>query len=108
MSNEADLLRMLEPAVRPGGLPGPVQRHRVPFESRSFESLLEEAQKVSDDDPPDNQAGNTPTAMVASSHPDHAGLMRQLSHVGRIENGSLLGLIDVSQTVTPSRPNQAS
>ncbi len=38
-----DLLRLLEPAVRPGGLPARTDPGRPPLEARSFESLLDEA-----------------------------------------------------------------
>jgi hypothetical protein len=38
-----DLLRLLEPAVRPAGLPARADPGRPALEARSFESLLDEA-----------------------------------------------------------------
>jgi hypothetical protein len=75
MANEIELLRRLEPAVRPGNLPAPHREAAQPFESRSFESILDEARAMSDDDiEQDNVAKPT------------GGL---LSGLDRIENASL-------------------
>ena len=45
MGTGVDLLKLLEPVVRPGGLPGPkgAGAGSGPIETRSFESLLSEA-----------------------------------------------------------------
>lgn len=89
---------MLEPAVRPGGVPGPVAApHRVPIESRSFESLLEEAQNMNHSTSPGHASATAETGSVASAP---IGLMGQLSHVGRIENRSLRSLMGVGQETT--------
>lgn len=50
MVDAARLLAMLEPTVRPAGVPGPAGSRgtdsKLPIEQRSFESLLEEARKT--------------------------------------------------------------
>ncbi len=43
MSQEIDMLRMLEPAVRPAGAPAPTVRPTAPLEQRDFDQLLQEA-----------------------------------------------------------------
>ncbi len=43
MSNSGDLLRLLMPAVKPVSTEGETRPIREPIESRTFESLLEEA-----------------------------------------------------------------
>lgn len=43
MGNELDLLKRLEPAVRPAGAPAPSIQGKKPLEQRSFDELLEEA-----------------------------------------------------------------
>jgi hypothetical protein len=50
LANEVDLLRRLEPAVRPGNLPAPMREAAQPFEARSFESILNEARAMNVDD----------------------------------------------------------
>ena len=82
---------MLEPAVRPGGLPGPKQQPHVPIESRDFESLLDEARSMKIDP----QQAQDATMDSADSHVAAAreGLMGQLSSVDRIENSSLRHLL---------------
>lgn len=45
MSHEADLMRMLEPTVRPAGSPAPHQTPQKPIESQDFQSLLQEQNK---------------------------------------------------------------
>lgn len=88
MGNQVDLLRLLEPAARPAGLPAPSAPgpRNLPIESRSFDSLLTEAQKL-----PDESA--TPAAETTKIAKPTGGLLQGLSRVDRIENGSLLGLI---------------
>ncbi len=96
MGNESELLRMLEPAVRPTGLPGPAKQPKAPFESRSFESLLDEAKQMNASE---NQA--TPATadqdQIADGTPAQksarAGLIAPLTQLDRIENSTLRGLI---------------
>lgn len=107
MSNSLDLLRMLEPAVRPGGAGAPAGApQRVPFEEQSFESLLQEMQGVS------GERGTTPgmagTAGIRgadeslSAEPDETtggagtprvNLLSPLSDLDAISNASLRDLI---------------
>lgn len=44
MTNASDLLRMLEPSVRPAGMPGPAAQPTAPVERQSFEEMLRSAQ----------------------------------------------------------------
>jgi len=78
-----DLLRMLEPAVRPGNVPASQAQVRQPIEGRSFESLLDEAQQMDGSEPADTNAGEK------ASPPKGAGPLGGLSQVDRIENASL-------------------
>ena len=103
MGNEAELLRMLEPAVRPGGLPGPLQKPSVPIESRSFESLLDEARQDSKASQPGRE---TPADQPASADAKQNGMISQLAQVEKIENSSLRGLIEGnSASVSNQTPN---
>ena len=96
MSNEADLLRMLEPAVRPGGLPAPAPQQRAPIESRDFESLLDEARSMNaDTHQVQEDRGLAPSAgHVGQSDSDRGGLMGRLAAVDQIENSSLRQLLN--------------
>ncbi len=93
MAGGAELLRLLEPAVRPGGLQGPSRTPVAPLESRSFDSLLAEAAKdggaSSGTNGPDGLADNEtkPHAASAASH------LASLSGVDRIENAGVLEAI---------------
>lgn len=95
MADEAFLLRMLEPAVRPGGVPGPSQIRREPIESRSFEALLGEATA----DEAGAEQAQPPESDDVESGPPRAnpgvrgGLMDQLAQVDRIQNSALRGII---------------
>ena len=81
MGQESDLLRMLEPLVRPGAghLPGP-KAAREPFETRSFDSLLAEARG------PDEGSGSAAKTL-------ESGALEALARVDRIENASLRVLV---------------
>lgn len=83
MGIESQLLRMLEPAVRPDGLGSPTRQPQVPIEARDFDALLAEAQKITED-------ALSPDETQAASKMD---AMRMLGDVSRIENESLLRLI---------------
>jgi hypothetical protein len=45
-SPSANLLRLLEPAVRPAGAPGPAARPTGPVESATFDQLLRDAARL--------------------------------------------------------------
>ncbi len=100
MTIERDLLRMLEPAVRPVGLPGPAVQPREPLESRSFESLLEEARATGSGDTAGAGTAGEVTQEAEGSQgvaeprrPAPAGWVGRLGSLDRIENGSLRRLI---------------
>jgi len=72
------LLAMLEPTVRPAGLPGPAMLRRneqaLPLEQRSFESLLQEAKASSG-----AAAGQAQTSGAADP-------LASLKQLGAVEN----------------------
>ncbi|MFA9478653.1 hypothetical protein ACERK3_10130 [Phycisphaerales bacterium AB-hyl4] len=90
MVDSSQLLRMLEPTVRP--VPTPEGRAassgNVPIEQRSFESLLAEATS--------GEAGDIDEAGAATDAPagGSANLLGPLSQVGAIENASLRALVE--------------
>ncbi|MEM8781667.1 MAG: hypothetical protein AAGE65_02330 [Planctomycetota bacterium] len=92
MSTSDELLRLLDPAVRPVGVSSPSRRASapVPFERQNFDELLEafgQAQPSS--------AEATPTADVGTAvatNPAHPHASATLD-VSRIENASLLAMI---------------
>ena len=83
MSNAIELLRMLEPAVRPGGIPGPARTGSEPIESRSFDSLLEEAKA----------AATSGESLEKANTPPTADPLKSLAGVDLIDNAALLRLI---------------
>ncbi len=89
MGNEAELLRMLEPAVRPAGLPATPKRAQQPFESRDFDWFLDEAHKLNA-----AQDGGDPQETAEAKAPQRDGLINQLGGVDRIENSSLRDMMD--------------
>jgi len=95
MSDSAQLLRMLEPAVRPVDQrgAGKARPSAEPFESRSFQSLLGEAQRTHAEG---NQAvpGQDASAeqAVAEATPKDTAL-GPLAGLGTIENATLRQLI---------------
>jgi hypothetical protein len=87
----ADLLRMLEPAVRPVG-PGRCTTPRQPVESQSFESLLQEA-KQTDAEAGPADADTNADAAVKSDSPRGPGPLSELSRLDAIENSALRQLL---------------
>lgn len=99
MGDGTNLLRMLEPAVRPGSASGPTARPTAPIESRAFESLLEEARASAARE--ETQAGDAGSAergpaSDGSGSGAHAP-MRQLAQLDRIENPGVFRLIGGEQ-----------
>lgn len=86
-SNAVDLLRMLEPAVRPtsAGRVGASTDGRLPIELRSFDELLNQAQSAA-------EVGGAAEA-GAVEPPTKADPLASLSGPGSIESASLLGLM---------------
>jgi len=80
---ESDLLRLLEPAVRPatGGVSG--RSGRAPFESRSFEQLLAEASQS------ETEGGSEPGASAGTKRDPTS----RLAEMGSIENAGVRALL---------------
>ncbi len=91
MSAGSQLLRMLEPAVRPAGLPGPVARPiSKPIESQSFETLLDQARQTESPQAA-NESDPKAAANEQSTVPPEA--KAALPEGFNIENASLLKLM---------------
>jgi len=91
-SSPLELLRMLEPVVRPGS-PGSSSREPVPpIEARNFEALLKD---VRVDDAPVDKNEN-----VEQGHTD---LLALLGGVDRVANSGLRGLIAGEQNGSVER-----
>lgn len=101
-SNAANLLRLLEPAVRPGNLPRSAQPTSTPIETRSFDSILEEAQHLGE------APGATPASESegASAAPKkQAGPLAGLGNIDCVENAGLRDLLaraGANREATPS------
>jgi hypothetical protein len=87
MTSSAELLRMLEPAVRPVSVPGAATARpgSVPIEQRSFESLLADATGSGGDAGAGDESGPAPAAPTAPGSP--------LAGIDRIENSALRDII---------------
>lgn len=108
MGTSLDLLRMLEPTLRPDGVSGVARAASQPIESRSFEALLDEAQSAasqSGDAARDAGASGSETAEpVARRGPN---LIDRLAQVDVIENPSLRSLLNRGATPSPHNGVQA-
>lgn len=93
MSSESLLLRMLEPAVRPGNLPGPGQARTpvAPVEQQDFESLLAQA-KVTEVDERVNDTGSV-TKLSMSADKVQPNPLASFGGLGGVENESLRQLL---------------
>jgi hypothetical protein len=91
MSQGVDLLRLLEPAVRPGGLPGAAKAPTPPMEQRDFEALLAEAQQ--DQAGAASEAPASDDGGAAHAAAPKAAPLAPLGQIDRIENRSLRALI---------------
>ena len=87
MNDGANLLRLLEPVVRPGNVPSPSCREHPPIESRDFESLLSEAQQNENVDSTNTTGGTAPAKAPDSQ------LLGKLSSVDQIANPDLLSIL---------------
>ena len=79
MAHEGELLRMLEPAVRPAGAPSRSAAPARPIEQLEFDALLRRAGDRADTTP----TGDQPTES------QNAGLLRHLGQLGNIASASL-------------------
>ncbi|MEM6332716.1 MAG: hypothetical protein AAF823_05190 [Planctomycetota bacterium] len=100
MADASQLLRLLEPAVRPvtggatGGQPAPAA-----FEGQSFDDLLADAQQT---------RGTTASTDATPAAPDDSATRStSLPGLGAIENPSLARMLAerASATPTPTRPD---
>ena len=74
MADQMELLRMLEPAVRPtGGKVGGSARSVTPFEQRDFQSLLSEARQTMDRGEPTVNAADATSSTDPGEQMDEAG-----------------------------------
>lgn len=88
MADSMQLLRLLEPVVRPDGY-GQSQTARpetLPLEARSFESLLDQAARASQDA---SQAGDVEAADGVSAK--SPGPLAQLDQVDNVSLRALMG-----------------
>jgi hypothetical protein len=109
VGNGADLLRMLEPAIRPTHAPAAgstSQAPKLPIENRSFESLLEEARQMNltaegGATGPESAATAATDAprSPAPAAPKTSDLLAPLRQVDRIENSSLRAVINGKTTI---------
>ena len=90
VGKEADLLRMLEPVVRPVG--SPVRAPSLPIESESFESLLERARAMNAAAPESAQAPADPGEDEVQG-PARPGCLDRLGALDHVANGSLRALL---------------
>jgi hypothetical protein len=97
MTSSADLLRMLEPAVRPVSVPGAENARpgSVPLEQRSFESLLSDAAgaKASGTSGASGGAGASGGSAGAAQLSPQPAPQHPLAGIDRIENSALRDLI---------------
>ncbi len=88
--NAMELLRLLEPAVRPAGLPAPSQaRAKLPLEQQDFQTLLANVQQR------DSAVGTTAEAPAVAEPAQTAGVnsTRLLAGFDLIDNASLRQLV---------------
>lgn len=94
MGGQVDLLRLLEPTVRPGNTPAVSRAPIAPFEQRSFESLLDEAQRQPAEsanraaEPGNVEAVQPPEAVAQPS------VLQRLTGPAAVENATLRQLLD--------------
>ena len=92
MSNSGDLLRMLEPTVRPVSAPigQSSKSHNTPFESKSFDALLDEARAIEQ-----TAVGSKPMAdpTTQAQEVTKVSILSPLSDIDAIANASLRNLI---------------
>ena len=89
MSNAAELLRMLEPTVRPDGIAGAGRAAQTPppIEAQSFDAVLRQAQAMADDQEPVSDVPGEDASTEQSLR------FARLSGIDRIDNAALRGLI---------------
>jgi len=91
VSQEVQLLRMLEPAVRPGGLPSSAHRITSPIESQSFDSLLAHAQQEKTQNDDQEEGSDASSTTPVKDLPNR--VLGSLTGLDRVDNASLRELI---------------
>lgn len=97
MTDSLDLLRMLEPTVRPDGVTGSkATGPRPPIESESFERLLQEAQAMQEDTMVQQREESPMRAesVASSSQAMEGRLLPGLTGFEQVENASLRELLE--------------
>ena len=92
MGNGSDLLKMLEPAIRPVqqlGASG-VQKSDLPFEQKDFDALLSEAESIVAD------RGLVATPRKKDAAKDQQHILSDLTRFDSIENASLRDVLNGS------------
>lgn len=92
MSHGGDLLRLLMPAVSPVPTRDAPRPDAQPIESRSFESLLEEANRIDFERTADDTTGSAEPA-EAGEKPRVDNTLAGLSGIDSIQNASLRQII---------------
>ena len=96
MTDSTQLLRMLEPALRPAaprptGVT-PTQQGQQPFESKSFDALLAEAKQMVDVSDLERVTATTAT-QAPDSPAETTPSLRPLASIDRIDNPSLRDMV---------------
>ena len=105
MTQGADLLRLLEPAVRPVSPVKPVahapgaKSGELPFEAQGFDSLLASAREVR------GLTAPTDDPAAEATQAKSPGPLDALADLGRIENPGLRELLAQQRSMTPSNEN---
>ena len=91
MSNGVDLLRMLMPAVSPVPTHNAPRAEAMPIESRSFDSLLAEANQSGSIAQPDGAAETEASNETEQTNPENT--LPGLTGIGSIHNASLRRIV---------------
>ena len=92
MGKETELLRMLNPVVRPIDMPGAVGKPTLPIESESFDALLERAHQMNATEAV--QGPNSEDMDVDRvTDPVRSGLLSRLGALDQVANDSLRDLL---------------
>lgn len=96
MASGAELLRMLEPAVRPGNLPALQRPAAQPLEARSFDELLSEARASASNEATMAGGADESATVKDETNADalKRDLVRQLAQFDRIDNAALRDIVE--------------
>ena len=90
-TNGTDLLRMLEPAVRPVNVANSnsVQSASQPFEKQNFDQLLQEAKLITTS----TDSSVTTNTQASATADTQANILSDLSRIDAVENASLRAIL---------------